>query len=408
MSDHTPHWRRNMYVCLFGSFTNITAMTLLLPFLPIYVAQLGVKGHAAIVQWSGIAYGISFLGAGILAPAWGRFADVYGRKLILIRASLAMAICMSLIGVAQNIWQLVGLRLAAGVLGGYASGAVVLVATQTPKERAGWALGVLSTGTMAGTLLGPLVGGVLPGLIGLRATFFLAGGVIFVAFLATCFLIHEDRDHLQARAQRAARNAWSMIPDKRPVIAMLITAMLLMLANMSIEPIITVYVAQLMPAGGDVVLTAGLVMAAAAIGSVLAAPRLGRMADRIGHWNVIIMCLLACGVLLIPQAFVTNRWQLIGLRFLMGISLAGLLPAIAATIRHSVPQGAAGTILGYNTSAQYAGQVLGPVAGGFVGGHIGMRAVFLATTVIMFGGAAFNWSISRRLSAARDADVAAR
>ncbi|HTW72628.1 MAG TPA: MFS transporter [Acetobacteraceae bacterium] len=408
MSDHTPHWRRNMYVCLFGSFTNITAMTLLLPFLPIYVAQLGVKGHAAIVQWSGIAYGISFLGAGILAPAWGRFADVYGRKLILIRASLAMAICMSLIGVAQNIWQLVGLRLAAGVLGGYASGAVVLVATQTPKERAGWALGVLSTGTMAGTLLGPLVGGVLPGLIGLRATFFLAGGVIFVAFLATCFLIHEDRDHLQARAQRAARNAWSMIPDKRPVIAMLITAMLLMLANMSIEPIITVYVAQLMPAGGDVVLTAGLGMAAAAIGSVLAAPRLGRMADRIGHWNVIIMCLLACGVLLIPQAFVTNRWQLIGLRFLMGISLAGLLPAIAATIRHSVPQGAAGTILGYNTSAQYAGQVLGPVAGGFVGGHIGMRAVFLATTVIMFGGAAFNWSISRRLSAARDADVAAR
>ena len=408
MSDHTPHWRRNMYVCLFGSFTNITAMTLLLPFLPIYVAQLGVKGHAAIVQWSGIAYGISFLGAGILAPAWGRFADVYGRKLILIRASLAMAICMSLIGVAQNIWQLVGLRLAAGVLGGYASGAVVLVATQTPKERAGWALGVLSTGTMAGTLLGPLVGGVLPGLIGLRATFFLAGGVIFVAFLATCFLIHEDRDHLQARAQRAARNAWSMIPDKRPVIAMLITAMLLMLANMSIEPIITVYVAQLMPAGGDVVLTAGLVMAAAAIGSVLAAPRLGRMADRIGHWNVIIMCLLACGVLLVPQAFVTNRWQLIGLRFLMGISLAGLLPAIAATIRHSVPQGAAGTILGYNTSAQYAGQVLGPVAGGFVGGHIGMRAVFLATTVIMFGGAAFNWSISRRLSAARDADVAAR
>ncbi|HUN44500.1 MAG TPA: multidrug efflux MFS transporter [Acetobacteraceae bacterium] len=407
MSDHAPHWQRNMYVCLFGSFTNITAMTLLLPFLPIYVAQLGVKGHAAIVQWSGIAYGVSFLGAGVLAPAWGRFADLYGRKLILIRASLAMAICMSLIGLAQNIWQLVGLRLAAGVLGGYASGAVVLVATQTPKERAGWALGMLSTGTMAGTLLGPLVGGVLPGLIGVRETFFLAGGVIFIAFLATCFLIHEDRQPLRVRAQRAARGAWSLIPDKRPVIAMLVTAMLLMLANMSIEPIITVYVAQLMPRGGDVVFTAGLVMAAAAIGSVLAAPRLGRLADRIGHWNVIVMCLLACGVLLIPQAFVTNRWQLIGLRFLMGISLAGLLPAIAATIRHNVPHGAAGTILGYNTSAQYAGQVLGPVAGGFVGGHMGMRAVFLATTVIMFAGAAFNWSIGRRLSAAADANAVA-
>ncbi|HEX3990923.1 MAG TPA: MFS transporter [Acetobacteraceae bacterium] len=397
MPDETLHWRRNMYVCLFGSFTNVTAMTLVLPFLPIYVEHLGVQGHAAIVQWSGIAYGIPFLGAGLLAPLWGKMADLYGRKLILIRASLAMAICMSLIGVAQDIYQLVGLRLLAGLLGGYASGAVVLVATQTPKEHSGWALGTLSTGAMAGTLLGPLIGGVLPGLIGIRATFFLAGGVIFLAFLATTLLIHEDRQHLQPGVRRVTRGAWSMIPDRRPVIAMLTTAMLLMLANMSIEPIITVYVGQLMPPGGDVVFTAGLVMAASAVGSVLAAPRLGRMADRIGHWNLIIICLLACGVLLIPQAFVSNSWELIGLRFLMGVALAGLLPAIGATIRHSVPHGAAGTILGYNTSAQYAGQVLGPLAGGFVGGHVGMRAVFLATTLIMFGGAAFNWIITRQV-----------
>ncbi|MBC9177138.1 MFS transporter [Pseudoroseomonas ludipueritiae] len=398
MPDGSLHWRRNMYVCLVGSFTNVTAMTLLLPFLPLYVEQLGVQGRAAIVQWSGIAYGITFLGAGIMAPIWGKVADFYGRKMILMRACLAMAVCMSLIGVAENIYQLVGLRLLAGVLGGYASGAVVLVATQTPKEQAGWALGTLSIGTMAGTLLGPLVGGVLPGLIGLRGTFFLAGGVIFLAFLGTVFLIREDRQPRPKGAPQVTGSAWSMIPDRRPVIAMLATAMLLMLANMSVEPIITVYVAQFVPPGGDVVFTAGLVMAASAIGSVLAASWLGRLADRIGSWNLITICLLACGVLLIPQAFVTESWQLIGLRFLMGISLAGLLPAIAATIRHNVPQGAAGTILGYNTSAQYAGQVLGPLAGGFVGGHVGMQAVFLATTLIMFAGAAFNWTISRQVS----------
>jgi MFS family permease len=384
-----------MYVCLFGSFTNVTAMTLLLPFLPIYVEHLGVKSHAAIVQWSGIAYGVSFLGAGVLAPVWGRFADMYGRKLILMRASLAMAICMSLIGVSQNIWQLVALRLLAGLLGGYASGAVVLVATRTPKERAAWALGTLSTGTMAGTLLGPLIGGVLPGLIGLRETFFLSGGAIFVAFIATCLLIHEDPASIPGRARRVA-GAWSMIPDRRPIVAMLVTAMLLMLAAMSIEPIITVYVAQLVPEE-SVVFTAGLVMAASAVGSVLAAPKLGRLADRVGPWNLAIGSLVVCGLLLVPQAFVTNAWQLIGLRFLMGMSLAGLLPSINATIRHNVPAGGAGMILGYSTSAQYAGQVLGPLAGGFAGGHFGMRSVFLATTVIMFCGAAYNWFVSRRV-----------
>ncbi len=395
MSAESLHWRRNMYVCLFGSFTNVTAMTLLLPFLPIYVEHLGVKSHAAIVQWSGIAYGVSFLGAGVLAPVWGRFADMYGRKLILMRASLAMAICMSLIGVSQNIWQLVALRLLAGLLGGYASGAVVLVATQTPKERAAWALGTLSTGTMAGTLLGPLIGGVLPGLIGLRETFFLTGAAIFVAFIATCLLIHEDPASIPGRARRVA-GAWSMIPDRRPIVAMLVTAMLLMLAAMSIEPIITVYVAQLVPEE-SVVFTAGLVMAASAVGSVLAAPKLGRLADRVGPWNLVIGSLVVCGVLLVPQAFVTNAWQLIVLRFLMGMSLAGLLPSINATIRHNVPAGGAGMILGYSTSAQYAGQVLGPLAGGFAGGHFGMRSVFLATTVIMFCGAAYNWVVSRRV-----------
>ena len=172
--DNSPYWRRNLYVCLFGSFTTLLAMTLLLPFLPIYVEQLGVEGHAAIVQWSGVAYGITFLGAGLMAPVWGKFADLYGRKPILMRAALSMAVVMSLIGLAQNIWQLVALRLAAGLLGGYSSGAVVLVATQTPRERSGWALGVLSTGTLAGTLLGPLLGGVMPGLVGIRATFFVA------------------------------------------------------------------------------------------------------------------------------------------------------------------------------------------------------------------------------------------
>jgi MFS family permease len=395
MSAESLHWRRNMYVCLFGSFTNVTAMTLLLPFLPIYVEHLGVTSHAAIVQWSGIAYGVSFLGAGVLAPVWGRFADMYGRKLILMRASLAMAICMSLIGVSQNIWQLVALRLLAGLLGGYASGAVVLVATQTPKERAAWALGTLSTGTMAGTLLGPLIGGVLPGLIGLRETFFLTGAAIFVAFIATCLLIHEDPASIPGRTRRVA-GVWSMIPDRRPIVAMLVTAMLLMLAAMSIEPIITVYVAQLVPEE-SVVFTAGLVMAASAVGSVLAAPKLGRLADRVGPWNLVIGSLVVCGVLLVPQAFVTNAWQLIALRFLMGMSLAGLLPSINATIRHNVPAGGAGMILGYCTSAQYAGQVLGPLAGGFAGGHFGMRSVFLATTVIMFCGAAYNWIVSRRV-----------
>src|ERR1700744_3853527 len=222
-------WRRNLVVCVFGSFTTIVAMTLLLPFLPIYVEQLGVTDHAAIVQWSGIAYGATFFTAALTAPLWGYLADRYGRKLMLIRASLGMAVAMSLTGMAHEIWQLVALRLLAGLLGGYASGSMVLVAAQTPKSRSGWALGVLSAGIMAGNLVGPLIGGVLPQLVGIRGTFLLAGGVIFLTFLATAFFVREDtRANTAKRAQDAG--GWAAIADKRAIIAMLATGTLLMLA----------------------------------------------------------------------------------------------------------------------------------------------------------------------------------
>jgi MFS family permease len=399
VSMESAHWRRNLFVCLFGSFTTIASMTMLLPFLPIYVAHLGVNSPAAVVTWSGIAYGATFLTAGLLAPVWGRFADIYGRKVILIRASLGMAVSISLMGLAQDVHQLVLLRLLTGVLGGYASGAVVLVATQTPKARAGWALGTLSTGSLAGALLGPLIGGVMPDLIGIRETFFAGGAVIFVAFLATTFLIREEQ-RAPAQAKRKASGVWSAIPDKRPVIAMLLTAMMLMFANMSIEPIITVYVQQLSVGSAYVTLFSGIVMSISALASILAAPRLGRLADRIGAWKVIVLCLSVSAGLLVPQALVQNIWQLIGLRFLMGLALAGLLPAIATQIRHSVPDRVTGTILGFSTSAQYAGQVAGPVVGGFVGGQVGMRAVFVATAVLMAASAIFNGWVRTRCAAA--------
>jgi MFS family permease len=392
-----PYWRRNLYVCLFGSFVNMAGMTILLPFLPNYIRDLGVSDETAVVFWSAAAFSASFIAAGLVSPIWGYLADLYGRKPMLIRACLGMTIAISAMGMARNVYELVALRALAGFLGGYTSGCVILVASQTPKNRSAWALGKLSIGSLSGSLTGPLIGGVLPRLMGLRETFWMTGATIFVAFLLTAFVIREDRSLRPKRENGRLPPLGRLVKDWRPILLMLASACLLLVANMSIEPIVTLYVGQIARPGDDVVLYAGAAMSAGAFAAIIAAPTIGRLADRHGHWRLVALSFAAAGALLVPQAFVEAPWQLVALRFLMGLSLAGLMPAITALIRRSAPDAAIGRILGLSQSAQYFGQIAGPFAGAAVAARFGMRSVFLATALALLATAVANEAMRRRV-----------
>ena len=396
------YWRRNLAVCVFGSFTTLVSLSMLLPFLPLYVRQLGVSSQSAVIQWSGVAFSATFLGTAVTAPVWGRLADRFGRKPMLVRAAIGMAVVMSLIGLAHNVYELVGLRLIAGLVGGYASASTVMIGTQAPRERAGWALGILSTGALAGNLVGPLIGGLLPGWIGIRGTFFAGGAVIAVAALLTIAVVREDFQPARDARGRAGAASGGLdstthrTTRRAAVAAILVTAMMVLLANMSIEPIITVYIGGLGVSAGHLARTAGLVMACSALGSVLTASRLGALADRIGSWNVIIVCLLGTALAMVPQAWVTHWWQLAALRVAMGMSLAGLLPSIGKLARQSVDERATGQMLGYLQSAQFSGQVFGPLVGGVIGVHLGLHSVFYVTAALLASCAALaHWARGR-------------
>lgn len=391
------YWQRNLLVCVFGSFTTLVSLSMLLPFLPLYVEQLGIHSPGAIVQWSGVAFGATFFGTAITAPLWGRLATRYGRKPMLVRAAIGMAVVMSLIGLAHNVTELVVLRLAAGLIGGYASASIVMIGTQVPRERAGWALGVLSTGALAGNLIGPLVGGFLPTWVGIRGTFFVGGAMIAVAAVATIVLVRENfSSTVDAKAKPVAKEQSGAKPNRAVIPALLVTAMMVLLANMSIEPIITVYIGGLGVPHAHLARVAGIVMACSAFGSMLTASRLGALADRIGSWNVIIGCLIATALVMLPQAFVTHWWQLAALRGVMGMTIAGLLPSIAKLVRHSVDEHSSGTTLGYLQSAQFTGQVVGPLIGGSIGAHIGLQPVFFVTASLLVLCAGLNqWMRSR-------------
>jgi DHA1 family multidrug resistance protein-like MFS transporter len=393
---NASYWRRNLAIGVFGSFTTAVSLTMLLPFLPLYVEQLGVSSSSAVVQWSGIAFGALFLGTAITAPLWGHLADRYGSKPMLVRAAIGMAVMMSLIGTAHSVVELVSLRLMAGLVGGYAAAATVMVGTQAPRDKSGWALGVLSVGGLSGALVGPLVGGFLPGLLGIRGSFFAGGAVIALAALATIFFVREDFDPAVDSKARASSVTTPTPADRGLMLTLLVTAMMVLLANMSIEPIITVYIGELGVPRDHLARAAGLVMATSAFGSMLTAARTGALADRIGSSKVIIVSLLVTAVVMVPQAFVTQWWQLALLRGLMGMSMAGLLPAVTRRLRHVVDDHKAGKVLGYLQSSQFAGQVIGPLVGGQIGAWVGLRAVFFVTAGLLVLCAWLNHRLPRR------------
>lgn len=181
-------WRLNLYICLFGSFSTFMGMTISFPFLPLLIKDLGGGSLNDVIYLSSLSYSVTFISAALFSPLWGIVADRYGNKMTLLRASLCMSILIICTGFCKNIEQLIFLRALLGVFGGYSAGASILIAKQVPGSRSAWALGMLSTCSLLGSLTGPLVGGIFASLFGIKQTFFIGGGSYFLLLFLLCFL----------------------------------------------------------------------------------------------------------------------------------------------------------------------------------------------------------------------------
>jgi DHA1 family multidrug resistance protein-like MFS transporter len=375
-------WKRNLIVCWFGMFVTMIGMSQIAPVLPLYIKQLGIHDTALIEQFSGITFGVTFVVSAIFSPIWGLAADKYGRKPMLLRASFGMSIVLFSMAYAQDVYQLIGLRLLQGVITGYSTACITLIATQTGKENAGWALGVLSTASIAGSLLGPMFGGYIDEILGLQYVFFITGLLLMIAFITT-FLFVKEQSNSFNKEVLSAGEVWRLLPDRGLIVTMFATSFVLAFAFYTIAPIITVYVSQLSSNTNHIALFSGMVFSTSGLASIFAAPRLGRLSDKIGPQKVMLAALIAAGLIFIPQAFVKNQWQLMALRFLLGLATAGLAPAVNSLVKRITPDSIIGRVLGFNMSAQYLGVFGGSIVGGQIAAHYGIRYVFFLTSTLL-------------------------
>lgn len=381
-------WKRNLYICCLASFIVSAGMSQMAPILPLYIAELGVADSGDVARWAGIVFGCNFISLAVFSPIWGKLADRYGRKPMILRASGWLGLIMIGMSFAQSVWHLVVLRLLQGCLSGFQAAVVPLIAQETPREHSGWAMGMFFTAQVTGGLLGPLIGGMISELIGIRHSFLLMGSLCLLGFLALT-QVRETRRTAAAGTPAGLRDVFSALPHRRAVVGLFLTTLVLHFSLTCIQPILTVYVSELAPDTEHLAVISGAVFSSAGFASMLTASRLGHISDRIGAQNVLTACLLLAGLVSIPQGLVTAPWQLALLRLLHGIAIAGLMPSVNSLIRQLTPPDCLGQIYGFNQSAQFIGMFSGAFLGGHLAAVFGIRQMFFAVALLLLIDAAW-------------------
>ena len=379
-----PIWKKNLFVLSSAVFIAGIAFSEIMPFLSLYINTLGNFSHQQLNFWSGIVYSGTFIVSAVVSPWWGKLADKKGRKPMILRAGIGMSVVIACMGLVQNVWQLLLLRMLQGVFAGFISNSNALVATETPKTNSGQALGTIASATTAGTLLGPLVGGALTSIFSYRITFMITGGLLLLCSILVLFFVHED-DFKPVTAKKLDKASGVIKSLRSPhlIFGLLLTTLIIQAANNSINPIVSLYVRQLLNGHDNVVFISGVIAALPGIATFLVASRFGALGDKIGTHKIIVAGFIAASIFFFLTAFVRNTVELGILRFLVGFSDACLFPQVQTMLTKNSPAAVTGRIFSWNQSAMYIGNIVGPLLGSFVSGMFNYSMVFIVTTVIV-------------------------
>ena len=370
-------WKRTVYISLVCVFCTSFGVSQLGPILPLYFHDLGVNTPEGMSLWSGLATGITFLIVCLAAPFWGRLADRKGRKITLIRSSFGMALCNVLIAFQTTPEGVVLIRLIQGLVSGFYSASITLIASESPIERTGWALGLLASANLVGSLIGPLLGGYIADTVGIRNDFIIVGILMGLAgVLATAF-IHENYVPKPNIEKLSISKLKEQIPEFSSIVALCVASFIYAICIMSLQPVISVYIKGIVPSNTEnLAFIAGAVFSAMGIAQLMSSSPLGKLVDKVGPRKVLVVSLIYVGLFNIPQAYVTDVYQLALIRFLQGFGLGGMLPALNTYLSSKTPREFTGQIFSYNQSCLFFGYFLGAIGGSSLMALLGFTTLF--------------------------------
>ena len=394
--DNTKNtvWKKNLPVLWLGVFLCCASYTSCIPFLPVYLLrELGVAPEE-VNFWAGISFAVTFLGCTIMAPYWGALADHVGQRKMAIRAGYGLALSYFLTGACQDMYQLIGVRILCGLVAGFVPACMSMASSSLPESRMGWGMGLMQTAMASGSIMGPLMGGYMASWFGMRMSFYVGSLALFAATTAV-MLVVKDMTILQ-KGDFSAISLWRDLKDSlcnKELRFIMFMFFMIQTCVMTIQPLITLYVGQLMGAMGDeAVKMSGVIFSLAGFAGILAAPFWGKRGQRYGFVRIFALVTFTAGFINLFQIFIQDVWQFAAIQFIYGLFLAGAVPNLNADLTVVTDKNTRGKAFGLSTSANQFGGVVGPLLGGALGAVLATRYVLVATGCILMCMGAYSYA----------------
>ena len=380
---------RNVWIITISMTILAVCYTMIIPFLPIYLLELGVSKDD-VALWSGLVFGITFLIAGIMAPIWGKIADNKGKKRMALRAGFAIAVSYFLIGLVTDQYQLLLGRAFVGFANGFYPAAMTMVSLSVDEKRVGRALGIFQMGLILGNVIGPFLGGAVESVVGMRPVFYVSGIAVFIATLAVLFFVKEPRiaskkveDTTATKQKTSLREDFKAVSEKPVLVRLLWIFFFMQCAIMMLQPILALYVGDMQGTMEGAAIISGTILSIGGLAGALTTNLWVRIGERRGYFQTISYCMIGSGIVLLLQSLPVGIWWFGVLQVLIGSCIVGINPSLSAAVTLNTEPGFRGRMFGMTTTAQQFGSMVGPVFASLVSTYIGISYVFSITGALL-------------------------
>lgn len=383
---------RNVWIITTSMTVLAICYTMIIPFLPIYLLELGVpKDDVAL--WSGLVFGITFLIAGIMAPIWGKIADNKGKKRMALRAGFAIAVSYVLIGMVTDQYQLLMGRALVGFANGFYPAAMTMVSLSVDEKQVGRALGIFQTGLILGNVVGPFLGGAVESVVGMRPVFYISGIAVFIATLAVLFLVKEPKLEVENTTSKeqskqpvkatSLREDFKSVQEQPVLVRLLWIYFFMQCVIMMLQPILALYVGDMQGTMEGAAIISGTILSIGGLAGSLTTNIWVRIGERRGYFKTISYCMLGSGIVLLLQSLPVGIWWFGVLQVIIGSCIVGINPSLSAAVTLNTDPSFRGRMFGMTTTAQQFGSMVGPVFASIVSTYIGISYVFSITGLLL-------------------------